>query len=147
MQKMCPKCRQVKEFYSKQSKCRECSNAISKEWYKNNKDRAKKRHKEWREKNREHCRQRAKEYIKGYRRKVLDTYGRKCVCCGETNEKFLSLDHKNNDGYKDRKKHGTGAMYQLCIKRGFPSSYQILCYNCNMARAIYGECPHKGENQ
>lgn len=97
----------------------------------------------WREINR--CR------LQGYRRKsrqklrqrLLDAYGNKCACCGEKEEKFLVVDHKYNDGYLERKKYPNTQMWRFIIKQNFPSRYQLLCYNCNMAKAFYGGCPHK----
>ena len=71
----------------------------------------------------------------------------KCACCNERGYKFLCLDHINNDGAEDRKmnpSHQTGkGLYTRLISEGFPEGFQLLCYNCNMSKAIYGKCPHK----
>lgn len=43
------------------------------------------------------------------RNEVIIHYGGdppKCACCGEDNIGFLTLDHINNDGNKDRQLHG-----------------------------------------
>lgn len=79
---------------------------------------------------------------------IFKYYGDKCVCCGEKNRKFLTIDHVNNDGYIHRKNGGdygsTGKMLSNIIKNGFPKSFQLLCYNCNMGRSHNnGICPHK----
>ena len=78
---------------------------------------------------------------------VLEHYGRECACCGEDEVKFLCIDHKNNDGREHRKTlKGTGGgsiIIAWIIKNGFPDMFQMLCHNCNMAKGIYGECPHK----
>jgi hypothetical protein len=37
---------------------------------------------------------------------VLAAYGGKCVCCGEAEEAFLTLDHVNNDGKQHRAELG-----------------------------------------
>ena len=29
------------------------------------------------------------------------------------------------------------------IKNNFPKGFQILCHNCNSAKAVYGKCPHE----
>ena len=97
-----------------------------------------------------------KDKFKQYQRKlralkknqVLEHYGRKCVCCGETEEKFLTIDHINNDGLEHRKElGGTGSgsiIISWLIKNNFPENIiQILCYNCNMSKGAWGECPHK----
>lgn len=69
-----------------------------------------------------------------------------CVCCGEDQLLFLSLDHKNNDGNKHRKLVGTGGsnLYAWLKRNNYPAIFQILCHNCNMGRAQNnGVCPHK----
>ena len=76
---------------------------------------------------------------------VLDHYGRKCACCGETIEEFLCVDHINNDGNKHRKSfktYGGASINAWLIKNDFPTDFQILCFNCNSAKHIYGLCPH-----
>lgn len=75
---------------------------------------------------------------------VYAHYGSKCTCCGETDKHFLSIDHIHNDGWKDRKERGSKGMYALIAELGFPDTFQILCYNCNMAKGHYGgTCPHQ----
>jgi len=70
-----------------------------------------------------------------------------CACCGEAEYKFLCIDHINDNGAEDRKKnpsHATGrGLYTRLIKEGYPEGYQLLCFNCNMAKGIHGVCPHK----
>ena len=80
---------------------------------------------------------------------VYDHYGWRCNCCGETTSKFLTIDHINNDGYKDRCRNGKGHrfsglyFYRKIIKEDFPKSLQILCYNCNYGKKVNnGVCPH-----
>lgn len=70
----------------------------------------------------------------------------KCACCGEPDIRFLTIDHINGNGSKHRKSIGcrSGAtFYRWLIKEGMPEGYQILCFNCNIARAWYGIYPHK----
>ena len=76
------------------------------------------------------------------RKEVLKNYGGKCVCCGESDWHFLSLDHVNNDGAKHRREIGNSQVYNWAKKNNYPNSLQVLCYNCNMAKAFYGKCPH-----
>ena len=75
---------------------------------------------------------------------VIRTYGGKCACCAESRIEFLSIDHKYNDGNIDRKEHGLSgnSIYVRIRDSGFPEHLQVLCYNCNMAKAFYGNCPH-----
>ena len=85
------------------------------------------------------------------RLKVIDAYGGRCECCGETRPEFLTLDHSFGDGGVKRRElksgglHGTNATYNDIIKRGFPKDegLRILCWNCNCSIGSYGYCPHK----
>lgn len=80
---------------------------------------------------------------------MFEAYGGvRCACCGESrHHSFLALDHINNNGAVERKslgRHGTGVMFYARLKKlGWPSGYQVLCHNCNVAKSIVGECPHK----
>ena len=69
----------------------------------------------------------------------------KCACCGESEIKFLSIDHINNDGGVFRKAGGRGgAQFYAKLKRqDYPQGLQVLCFNCNCAKAYYGICPHQ----
>lgn len=77
--------------------------------------------------------------------RFFDLYGKICNCCGQTDPRFLTLDHVNNDGAAHRKLVGndsSGAM-RVATEKHRPDLYQILCYNCNMGRAANkGLCPH-----
>ena len=88
-----------------------------------------------------------REYRQRRKVLVLEHYGGKCSCCGETKIEFLTLDHVNNDGKTHREQLGmsSGGFYNWIIKNDFPSEpkLQVLCWNCNMAKAHYGCCPHK----
>jgi len=138
---------------------------IQQNYYERNKDKIKLRLKKWREQNREKIRQRQhnyyqknKEEIDERRRKgdkkrrmktrikVLSHYGNKCACCGETETKFLTIDHIKGGGYKHRKKIRVPFYYWL-IKNDFPEGFQVLCMNCNFAKGMHGECPHETKNK
>lgn len=81
------------------------------------------------------------------REEMMAEYGRECACCGENQPEFLTLDHINNDGYKERGgKGGPGgtSFFMKLKRRGWPKgTYQVLCYNCNAAKAFFGVCPHR----
>lgn len=77
------------------------------------------------------------------KRIIIDHYGGKCACCGETELAFLTVDHINNDGNDHRKRiGGSSRFYENIIKAGFPDDLQILCWNCNEAKRLLGHCPH-----
>lgn len=65
-----------------------------------------------------------------------------CNCCGENIIEFLSIDHINGGGRKHRAEVGKN-LYRWIIRNNFPPGFQVLCNNCNMAKGIYGICPHK----
>lgn len=77
---------------------------------------------------------------------VFNHYGEKCQCCGENETKFLAIDHINEDGADHRRRipcRRSGAtFYMWVVKQGFPANLQLLCHNCNMAKHMYGVCPH-----
>lgn len=77
---------------------------------------------------------------------IFDHYGTKCVCCGETEPKFLCIDHINGGGAKHVREIG-GNFYHWLKKSGYPEGFQVLCHNCNMAKGFYGSCPHQDQGE
>jgi hypothetical protein len=79
---------------------------------------------------------------------VLSAYSKDnqlaCCCCGEQHVEFLTLDHANGDGNKERRElGGQAAVFRMLRDRGFPPGYRTLCWNCNLSYAKYGYCPHQ----
>lgn len=89
---------------------------------------------------------RQKQSRAALRSEVLQAYGGKCQCCGQDEEGFLSIEHMGHRGIgnKHRREVGGGGnrTYNDLKKRGFPKGYTVLCYSCNLAKNILGECPH-----
>ena len=85
------------------------------------------------------------------RLEAIRLLGGKCKCCGEAETGFLTIDHVNNDGYKERTprakgRSGDGGRKAItAIRAGERKRYQVLCYNCNCGRdkAPGKVCPHK----
>ena len=73
---------------------------------------------------------------------VFNHYGHHCVCCGETQPKFLAIDHIHGGGNKHIREIGLGNFYKWLIKNNYPKGFQVLCHNCNFAKGHYGSCPH-----
>lgn len=75
---------------------------------------------------------------------VFDEYGRACTCCGQNfDDKFLTLDHVNNDG-RDHRKTLTTSIYSWAVKNKYPNTLQTHCWNCNMGKNLNGGiCPHR----
>ena len=85
-----------------------------------------------------------KDLFKEYKNQVLNHYGRFCACCNERNVEFLSIDHIGGWGKEHREAKITYiALYRWIIKNNFPTTIQILCFNCNMSIGFYGYCPHQ----
>lgn len=107
-----------------------------------------KQNREWYYRNRESQLAKMKVYRDAVKDEVFAAYGGyKCVCCGESNKRFLTIDHINNDGHIHRKEinsRGGVGIYNWLKREGFPPGFQVLCYNCNMGKARNkGICPHK----
>ena len=101
-------------------------------------------HHEYELRNLERRREYAKERNQRARAKFLEMYGAKCSCCGETEERFLTLDHVNDNGSAHRAERGRRGILRDAISKFAPDEYQILCFNCNSGRAANGGiCPHK----
>lgn len=138
--RICTKCNQFKplEAFSKDRRrpdgyypfCNECNNSLRREY---------------RRSNTEAVRAVEKKYKVKRRRSVLDHYGGKCACCGESHYEFLAIDHVNGGGLKHRKslKHQSTCMAAWLIRNGLPEGFRVLCHNCNNARGFYGYCPHE----
>ena len=60
-----------------------------------------------------------------------------CVSCGYSDLRALVLDHKNGDGYLDRKILGTKiARYYIKNLEEAKEMLQVLCSNCNMIKSV-----------
>lgn len=62
---------------------------------------------------------------------------------------FLTIDHINGNGKEHRRRIGTGSavLYYWLIRNNFPPGFQVLCFNCNQAKAWNrGICPHNGRH-
>lgn len=133
------------------SHCKKCNIEKSNRWSKENKDKANALGRKWVSNNRDKRNGLQRIYNKKYRLEfkliVMKHYGdSKCECCGESNIGFLTIDHINNDGKKHRdelKKRGD-SFYSWLIKQKFPKGFRVLCFNCNLGRAITNDkiCPH-----
>lgn len=116
---------------------------------------ARKRQAEYRRVNPAWWREVSRRYSAKLRHEVLGHYSGgdpRCACCGETELRFLTLDHVANDGAAHRravrsetgnKRTPTGTtMYRWARRSGYPPIFQSLCWNCNLAKKL-GACPHQ----
>ncbi len=138
MNRICTLCKKEKSIYEycldkralcgRSLRCKECQRNYARGWYL---------------KNIESQRIFRKQQKRKWKLELIKEYGGKCVCCGITEIDFLTIDHIYNDGGKERK---TIPGHHLAFKlkqRGWPKDrYQLLCYNCNMAKQYANGCPH-----
>ena len=121
-------------------RCKSCASKASHEWLS-------------KPENAEKSYQQARKWREELKATVYRHYGGECVCCGEDNSWFLTLDHINNDGHKERPRPIPGAYrkriistgyYRMIIDNGFPTDLQLMCYNCNCGKQRnFGTCPHQ----
>lgn len=64
----------------------------------------------------------------------LGYYGKTCACCGEPFDAFLLVVDADNRGL-------SGNEYVARARDALPG-YVTLCYNCHMAKKLWGACPH-----
>ena len=68
-----------------------------------------------------------------------------CRCCGiNEHMEFLTIDHIDGRAHlseKEKELHSKGLNSWL-KKNNYPDGFQILCFNCNMAKSDKGHCPH-----
>lgn len=104
-----------------------------------------KRTKEWQARNRQQYLQAMKDRHNINRLLVLQHYSNgdpKCACCGESEWKFLAIDHVNGGGKKHRSVTSS-CLADWIVRNNYPDGFRVLCHNCNFARGIYGKCPHE----
>jgi hypothetical protein len=118
-------------------RCKECVHTNNQKWYSGN-------------------RGYAIAYMAQYRKEskdaVFNSYGGYiCACCGETEKRFLSIDHIDGGGNKHRKETGmkSGNEFYIWLRlQNFPPGYQVLCYNCNLGKRHNNNvCPHEEQRQ
>lgn len=148
--RVCGKTKPVTEFDLRSdtkkvsSECKECR-----------RERVRVRARVWGRANPERARERAAQWRAALKQEVWAAYGNACTCCGETEIVFLALDHvdgggaehrrrlRGQEGWSPRDSRGSSSQFWYAVKKaGFPSEYQLLCHNCNIAKHRLGECPH-----
>lgn len=124
--------------------CKKCCAIRYSKWQKDNREHVRDYQRTWINANRDRHNSHGRSYISRVKSEVFDHYGNKCSCCGETEPKFLTIDHVNNDGSEHRKEIKGDKIYAHIIKAGFPDMFQILYWNCNLGKMLNGGvCPHK----
>lgn len=148
--KQCSRCgveKGLSEFYADKSKpdgrhgiCKECAKADRRARYAADPKKYNERSQRYAADN--------QDKIKAYRwrrkLRMIEAYGGRCACCGESVPEFLTIDHIGGWGKEHRTKDGsTYNMVAYLTARGFPQGgFRLLCFNCNCALGLFGRCPH-----
>ncbi len=75
---------------------------------------------------------------------AIDRLGGKCSCCGITDIRILTVEHKKGNGINERKILGTRQIYRKIAQINDPfEDYDCLCCNCNYSKYHFGICGHK----
>lgn len=96
-----------------------------------NKERISKRVSEWRKRNSEILAIRNKQGRDFIKSAVLTLLGPICKLCGEVEPELLTVDHVKNDGHEERYLGSIGWKRKILTGESDPSSYRVLCHNCN----------------
>jgi hypothetical protein len=81
--------------------------------------------------------------------KALTAYGGSvpsCACCHISEQTFLVIDHVDGGGNAHRRTiYGktTSSIYTWLRLNDYPLGFQVLCHNCNYAKSVWGDCPHR----
>jgi len=86
----------------------------------------------------------SREYNERLKLQCFEILGKICVCCGMDDIKFLTINHKNNDGNIHRKEKQYKGIYKEIIDGNCKYELETMCYNCNCASNFNdGICPHQ----
>lgn len=86
----------------------------------------------------EHYKAKRFQYRTERRLRIINHYGGRCEDCGESDYRFLEIDHIDGGGVrhiKEIRKQGF-EINSWIIKNGYPSGFRILCGNCNWIKRL-----------
>ena len=69
-----------------------------------------------------------------------------CRCCHKSSHiDFLTIDHiEGRKNLPKEEKKLKGEKLNLWLKKNnYPDGFQVLCWNCNMPKGSFGQCPHE----
>jgi hypothetical protein len=84
----------------------------------------------WRERHPETFAGIDKRYFNKLKRETLMAYGGKCMCCGESELRFLTIEHTWHDG-KEHRKRTKQKVYIDLKKRGYPKDIGRIVGGCS----------------
>lgn len=75
------------------------------------------------------------------KKQAFEYYGNSCIRCGYDDPRALTIDHVNQDGYKQRNSQGrrlSGTkLYKWLRVNNYPPGFRTLCMNCQFI--VYNE--------
>lgn len=79
------------------------------------------------------------------RTSVLAVYGDACACCSLDDQRLLAIDHIHGGGADDRRFFKSAKNMWRSLRDNPRDDIQVLCRNCNAAKAYTpeGACPHR----
>lgn len=98
--------------------------------------------------NKERYNEKVRLHHRKLRQDALDAYGGpRCVCCGETQFEFLTIDHERGDGAEHRKQIRRKPIYGWLKANNYPRDLglRVLCFNCNCSKSSGNSCPHEND--
>ncbi len=104
------------------------------EYQQKNKETITKRQKEWRLKNSSHVSEKSKLDRELVKQSLFELIGHVCVICGESEPRFLTTDHKNNDGHLHRVHGSIGWKRKILLGELDHHDFQTMCHNCNSSK-------------
>jgi hypothetical protein len=126
---------------------KEKTNEYTRNWYNRNKDEIrvikKESMKKRRDENPEIHRIQTKRAKSKLKDSLFDIYGHACARCGFDDKRALTLDHKLNNGNKERRELGERGVYRRARDNYLPDEYQTLCMNCQFIKRV----EDKNQNQ
>ena len=106
--------------------------------------------KKWKQNNRDKHNQSNRKSNHLLRDDVIEEYGGVCACCGEPRKEYLTIDHVEGNGGKHLRElglKGGDQFYRWLGQNNYPKGFQVLCFNCNLAKGSYSICPQSEEFQ
>ena len=85
------------------------------------------------------------EVFTHYSKEISDSDVPICACCKIDDIRFLTLDHIEGRKHLPKKEQKLASLnlWRHVKKTGLPTGYQVLCYNCNIAKGTSYFCPHE----
>lgn len=123
--------------------CRKCQKNASQDYYLGHREEVLTRGRAHYSQNRKRLLADSASRNRTIREEAINAYGKICICCGESEIEFLTVDHIAGGGRKHRQEVGSGTKFYRWLKvNNYPDGFQILCMNCNWSKGRLGCCPH-----